>query len=208
MRKNLQPVIKSAYKVDSHKSMQGILEITWGDGRESKFHHRWLLDNCRCATCISPTNFQRQTSYPAPAQMVVSNIQLRQKQYPNGPMLNVTWQDYPHRSLYAAQWLREHTYSNPDIRTQQPALPVVKTWQGQQQPATIAYCDLMQQLVIFDNRRILQCRRKRWKLFATIPSLTVQCNCAATMMQAKIPVPTHPMLKHFVTCWMTVGSNH
>ncbi|MEM7532944.1 MAG: gamma-butyrobetaine hydroxylase-like domain-containing protein [Chloroflexota bacterium] len=26
----------------------GVVEVTWGDGHESKYHHMWLRDNCAC----------------------------------------------------------------------------------------------------------------------------------------------------------------
>ena len=86
------------------------LRITWADGHESRFHHIWLRDNCRCDSCGDPAIGYRdlRTTSIDPDCGIADFATTAER-------LQLTWSD-GHRSSYASDWLRMHAYDDESRR--------------------------------------------------------------------------------------------
>lgn len=83
------------------------LEITWGDGHVSKFHHLWLRDNCSCTKCGDHESGSRFQSFIAiPEDIKPSVVES------HGDSIKVIWAQDGHESEYPIAWLRRHCYSD------------------------------------------------------------------------------------------------
>jgi len=84
----------------------GLVELTWQDGFQGRFHALWLRDNCRCTDCGDPA-----VGYRA-LRLTSLDPDTRPTQVIAEPdRLELTWPD-GHRSSYAADWLREGVYDD------------------------------------------------------------------------------------------------
>lgn len=82
-----------------------IARVTWASGIESRFHHIWLRDHCRCPMCYHPKTKQRLlNTFSVPA-----NIQPLSLEATNEG-LRVTWPPLP-----APVEEEDHTSSNSGI---------------------------------------------------------------------------------------------
>ncbi|EGW32259.1 uncharacterized protein SPAPADRAFT_138818 [Spathaspora passalidarum NRRL Y-27907] len=95
------------------------LELTWSDGKTSKYHYIWLRDNCHCSTCYFPTTKQKLASaatiddHIAPKNVTVGNSDI-----------DIVWNQEDHLSTYDFHWLRVHSY-NPRL------IPLSKKLKGE-----------------------------------------------------------------------------
>ncbi len=103
----------------------GTVDVSWTDGRKSRYHHLWLRDNCACSGCIDPNSHERVDSIgiiPDEIRPTAVKVGL------NGGLV-VEWDQKVGEcngvSEFHPGWLREFDYSNG-------AAPVeewpIKTW--------------------------------------------------------------------------------
>ena len=88
-------------------AVPGALEIAWGDGHLSRFHHIWLRDNCACPACLHPETRERILDTAA----IPPDIAAEEAVLQADGRLAVRWADDGHESVYEAAWLRAHCYS-------------------------------------------------------------------------------------------------
>ena len=107
-------------RITHAQSSDGRVQVRWGDGHTSHFHHLWLRDNCRCEQCGERAVGQKlalMVDLPvdiAPVSEVLSD----------DGALAVTWAPDGHISHYEPEWLREHCYSRSarEERAHKPSL--------------------------------------------------------------------------------------
>lgn len=76
------------------------------DGRERRFHHVWLRDNCWCHGCrVAQTGERRMFTATIPAGIAPAAARVADG------TLHVVWND-GHHSAYAAAWLERHDYGS------------------------------------------------------------------------------------------------
>jgi gamma-butyrobetaine dioxygenase len=96
------------------------LDIAWSDGRTSSFHYLWLRDNCPRLLHASTNHRVVETSTispnVSPASVAIDSV----------GALTIVWEHDKHESVYEAQWLLDHDYSN-GVR-HEPAPP--KLWRA------------------------------------------------------------------------------
>ena len=86
------------------------LNLYWADGHRSRFHHRWLRDNCFCSKCGETWTGRRYvmlTDFDPDVHPLSSELD------PEGN-LAITWSGDSHRSVFEAAWLRRHCYSTEE----------------------------------------------------------------------------------------------
>jgi DUF971 family protein len=96
------------------------LVLSWSDGRQSKFHHIWLRDNCACSECGDRSGGHRYLELSS----IDPDITPDEVSVDDSGSLQIKWAGDDHRSSYAAVWLRENCYSVEAIteRRHQPIL--------------------------------------------------------------------------------------
>ena len=94
------------------------VEVEWGDGHLSHFHHIWLRDVCPCQECVVSSGERYLVSTSVEPDLTAEKVELT----PSGA-LEILWTD-AHRTQLEAQWLREHCYSAEERakRRRQPLL--------------------------------------------------------------------------------------
>ena len=115
---------------------QYALELSWSDGKTSRFHYLWLRDNC--PTTLHPDTKERVfdqlsvTTDIHPVESVIENDQL-----------HIIWSEHEHRSEFDGQWLRAHAYSG-DLTPENA--PAAKSWDNTFLEAIVSanYDDLVQ----------------------------------------------------------------
>lgn len=92
------------------------VSVVWEDGRESRFHHVWLRDNCPCEACVAEvTREQTFELIAVPAgDLVPESVAW------SPSSLALTWTG-GHPSVYDAGWLRAHDYSTGPVHGRGPA---------------------------------------------------------------------------------------
>jgi gamma-butyrobetaine hydroxylase len=81
------------------------VQVTWVDGRLSRYHHLWLRDNCpELADAATGHRIVDTASIPADCRPSTAEVV-------DADTLRVTWAD-SHVSTYGAAWLAAHDYSN------------------------------------------------------------------------------------------------
>ncbi len=95
------------------------IEIEWGDGHRSYFHHIWLRDNCPCDDCVVSSGERLMLAASISPDLVPSEVGLRR-----GRELEIVWASDGHRTRLDARWLRTHCYSPTERakRRHQPKL--------------------------------------------------------------------------------------
>ena len=86
------------------ESADRVVRLDWDDGTTSTFHHVWLRDNC--LHCRHATTGHRVVETSEIADATPDNVGIDG----SGGLL-VLWSDQ-HSSVYPAEWLRRHDYSN------------------------------------------------------------------------------------------------
>ncbi|CAK9441469.1 uncharacterized protein LODBEIA_P53370 [Lodderomyces beijingensis] len=86
------------------------IEVTWSDGKKSKYHNIWLRDNCHCAECYYSLTKQRLlNSATIDPEIRTKDVQLCKE------TVGITWDDdSSHVSEFSPAWLRLHSY-NPRL---------------------------------------------------------------------------------------------
>ncbi|WGS44342.1 TauD/TfdA family dioxygenase [Burkholderia sp. JSH-S8] len=117
----------------------GVLDVTWSDGRRSPFHFDWLRDTCPCAVCVhAQTREQVFEIVDAPAALAVRDVQVDRD-----GALRVEWRD-GHRSAWSPGWLRAHAYDDAS-RAERQAAHAHHAWRGDDPDAiaVFAWRDVM-----------------------------------------------------------------
>ena len=107
-------------RISQIHSMGERLQVKWGDGHTSQFHHLWLRDNCRCEQCGERAIGQKLALLvDLPSEVAPAREEINQD-----GVLVVIWAQDGHISRYEPEWLREHCYSHParEARRHQPRL--------------------------------------------------------------------------------------
>ncbi|KDN52784.1 Trimethyllysine dioxygenase [Tilletiaria anomala UBC 951] len=111
------------------------LAIRWASGVESKFHHVWLRDHCRCPACYHPKTKQRLLdTFAIPGNVepvsMESTTEGLQVEWP--PLLQAAENGAvaanaatTHHSLYPWRWLMLNSYSPPFSAVNGPSAHVV-----------------------------------------------------------------------------------
>ena len=97
------------YTIAQASSNDSSLDIEWGDGHRSVFHHVWLRHNCACASCRHPGTDQNMNlieNIPLDIQPAEFRV--------TADWLELAWAGEAHKTTYQAQWLRNHCYSEEE----------------------------------------------------------------------------------------------
>ena len=108
-------------------------------GKKDEYHHFWLRDNCRCASCQHPVTSQRLTdTLGISADIEPSSV--RQA----GDSLQIHWQD-GHVSTYTFEWLASNSYHLGDGVRGEPDLPHPRIWDASiaPSPPRVEYSELL-----------------------------------------------------------------
>ncbi|RVU82835.1 DUF971 domain-containing protein [Leucothrix sargassi] len=126
---------QTTYTLTSSTTQDNALELTWSDGKSSRFHFLWLRDNC--PTVLHPDTQER----------VFNQLEVSAEIHPVDvsvidDTLYILWSEQSHESVFSEQWLRTHAYSGDLIAAN---TPTTKSWDSQQQDAfvTADYADVL-----------------------------------------------------------------
>ncbi len=98
------------YKISNVQADQKKLFVYWADGHRSTFHYIWLRDNCYCSMCGDPRHGEKHFQIiDAPVDLEPLAVD-----WDNDRKLEISWKPDGHRSIYNAQWLRQHCYSSQE----------------------------------------------------------------------------------------------
>lgn len=116
-QKNIQPHNDGI--VSAERTETG-LTLDWSDGARGFFHHVWLRHCCFCDDCGDCYSSKR---YLLPSDVPL-NIEPAQVSILEGGDLQVIWANDGHRSVYQADWLKQHRYEKHErqSRRHRPAL--------------------------------------------------------------------------------------
>jgi len=114
-------------------------------GKKDDYHHFWLRDNCRCASCRHPVTSQRLTDTLG-ISTDIEPFSVRQ----SGDSLQIHWQD-GHVTTYTFEWLASNSYQLGDgVReettvTDEIDLPPPRIWDASiaATPPHVEYSDLI-----------------------------------------------------------------
>lgn len=113
-----------------------VARVTWASGIESRYHHMWLRDHCRCPECYHPKTKQRLLNtfaippdvHPLATEATTEGLRvtwppLRSEPSPDGHAeqsatstpadIFESPESQPHASLYPWKWLRTNSYAPP-----------------------------------------------------------------------------------------------
>ena len=136
-------VLARAISAASIKNDADSLLVNWGqEGVWSRFHYKWLRDNCACPKCCYPDTGQkilRMNEDARPASMTTDNQRVE-----------ITWKD-GHNSQYLHSWLLENSYYHKNIANLKPATTSQKSnmvlWDGEyfkrREPPSVEYEEYM-----------------------------------------------------------------
>jgi gamma-butyrobetaine dioxygenase len=87
--------------------------LGWDDGLRTRFHTRWLRDNCACPDCRHPQALERTHTFVDHPPPVLTLAQLDARQ-----VLEIHFEagGNTHVSLYTKAWLRTHDHSDAMAR--------------------------------------------------------------------------------------------
>ncbi len=95
------------YQISQVQQDQRKLFVYWNDGHRSTFHYIWLRDNCYCSACGDPKHGEKRFRIvDIPLDLKPLSVH-----WDSGNTLEILWQPDAHKSIYNAQWLRQHCYS-------------------------------------------------------------------------------------------------
>ena len=103
------------YKISKVQQEKNKIFLDWSDGNRSTFHYIWLRDNCYCSICGDPEHGEKRfqiTDIPI-------DIEPLSVRWDNSNKLEIIWKPDSHKSVYDAQWLRQHCYSETQRKTRQ-----------------------------------------------------------------------------------------
>ncbi|NEP88537.1 MAG: DUF971 domain-containing protein [Okeania sp. SIO2C2] len=95
------------YQISKVQQDQRKLFVYWDDGHRSTFHYIWLRDNCYCSVCGDPRHGEKRFRIID----VPLDIKPLSVSCDSGNTLEIVWEPDSHKSIYNAQWLRQHCYS-------------------------------------------------------------------------------------------------
>lgn len=88
----------------------GAVIVKWADGREARFHHMWLRDNCACEHCIDGNSRERVNSI----LLIPDDVHPDSVAVSDAGGLEVNWSEPVgncRRSHFHPGWLRTFDYS-------------------------------------------------------------------------------------------------
>ncbi len=95
------------YQISKVQQDRSKLFLDWDDGHRSTFHYIWLRDNCYCPMCGDPRHGEKRFQITD----VPLDIEPLSVRWDRGNKLEILWKPDSHKSVYNAQWLRQHCYS-------------------------------------------------------------------------------------------------
>ncbi|HAC62133.1 MAG TPA: hypothetical protein DCF68_01010 [Cyanothece sp. UBA12306] len=95
------------YPISKVQQDQRKLLVYWADGHCSTFHYLWLRDNCYCSKCGDPSHGAKRFRIVD----VPLDIEPLSVSWDSGNTLEILWKPDGHKSIYNANWLRQHCYS-------------------------------------------------------------------------------------------------
>ncbi len=95
------------YQISKVQQDQRKLFVYWADGHRSTFHYLWLRDNCYCSICGDPRHGEKRFRIVD----VPLDIEPLSVHWNSSNALEIVWKPDGHKSIYDAQWLRQHCYS-------------------------------------------------------------------------------------------------
>lgn len=96
-----------AARLHTARVVETVVHARWDDGRESRFHFRWLRDGCPCPDCLHPDSREQLFD----VSQLRPDIAAVEASVDEEGALAVRWND-GHESRFHAGWLRAHDYSN------------------------------------------------------------------------------------------------
>ncbi|UZJ53068.1 hypothetical protein CBS101457_002388 [Exobasidium rhododendri] len=139
------------------------VSVAWRSGIESKYHHMWLRDHCRCAECYHPTTKQRQLdTFAIPPDITPNSIEATTEglviEWPQIQQTEVSEVEAEagsdtgvsrfHTSLYPWSWLYSNSYapslSLSSVADEQSSTDIVMWGKGiGQQPPSVTWKEIM-----------------------------------------------------------------
>jgi gamma-butyrobetaine dioxygenase len=111
---NSNTATENTSTLDRYKILQATMnnksiEIEWGDGHQSAYHHVWLRHNCGCASCRhSGTDQNMNLIENIPLDIQPSELNV------TGDWIELIWAGEEHKTSYQVEWLRSHCYSDEE----------------------------------------------------------------------------------------------
>ncbi len=139
--------------VASAAATDDTVDITWSDGRTSRYHHIWLRDNCASDKSVDTVSRERMLSLSA----IPNDIQPLSVMVSEAGGLQIEWPG-DLTSHYHPGWLREFDYSNGSRPTE--SWPI-ETW-GQ---------ELEEDLPIFSADAVFNDEETRYEFLVAIRRL-------------------------------------
>jgi len=97
------------YKISQATINDTSIDIEWGDGHQSAYHHVWLRHNCGCASCRhSGTDQNMNLIENIPLDIKPSELNL------TADWIEIIWAGEAHKTSYQMEWLRSHCYSDEE----------------------------------------------------------------------------------------------
>lgn len=85
-----------------------VVNVTWQDGRASRYHGIWLRDNCACPDCANHHSHEQLFEVDEfPENLAVEKVEIDV-----AGALKIVWSPDKHVSRYHPGWLRSYDYSN------------------------------------------------------------------------------------------------
>jgi len=103
------------YKISKVQQDQRKLFVYWADDHCSQFHYLWLRDNCYCPKCGDPRHGEKHLRIVD----IPLDIKPLSVHWDSGNALEIVWKPDEHKSIYNAQWLRQHCYSATERENRQ-----------------------------------------------------------------------------------------
>lgn len=113
------PASGEAVRIAAARVVGSAVEVRWGDGHVSRFHHVWLRDNCPLSRHPKSGHRLFETA-DIPRDIAPESLEVE-----NGETLRVVWNESAgpgdgRKSAYAAGWLRTHCYSRGERERRRP----------------------------------------------------------------------------------------
>ena len=109
MSTDTQSTVSDIYKILQATNDSTSIEIEWGDGHQSTYHHVWLRHNCDCASCRhSGTDQNMNLIENIPVDIQPSALKA------TADRIELSWAGGAHKTRYQAEWLRSHCYSDEE----------------------------------------------------------------------------------------------
>ena len=116
------------HEITAVEASSSVLNLTWSDGRKSRYHACWLADNDAGSVETNPLTREREIDFDD----LPENIAIQQASVAADGRLEIQWNvDWP-GSIYLPGRLRAHDYSNTPVSDD--GLRAATTWTAEDMP--------------------------------------------------------------------------